>query len=319
MVDLSRGSANAADLLPKEISDEIWAAVQEASAVMALSRQISLPGPGLTIPVITGDAAADWTAETAHAKVSRATLDKKLMTPYKLTVLEPFSKEFRRDLPGVYAELARRLPNAIAKKFDATVFGSSAPGSNFDVIGGATAVALAPHASDVKKNTYAGLVSAITTVAGNDGSLDGWALSSAAKGLLLGQVDTTGRPLLLDSIINGSAVPQLMGERVAYTKGVYAAGTPNTVGFAGEWASAVYGIVNGIEIEVSDQATIIDGTTELEVDVTPSSGTATGTVDVPNVVSLWGTGMFAIKVTAEIGFVVRNVNRFVKLTDATRA
>ena len=113
MVDISRTTSGVD--LPKQVSSEIWATAQEQSAVMAVSRQISLPGSGLSIPVITGDAQAAWVAETAAKPVSRATLGQKVMTPYKLAVIEPFSDEFRRDLPGLYAELARRLPGALAK------------------------------------------------------------------------------------------------------------------------------------------------------------------------------------------------------------
>src|SRR6218665_3262061 len=205
-IDLNRTTTGAADLLPKEISTEIWADAQEQSAVMQLARQINMPGSGVTIPIITGDAEADWGAETDEKPVSRASLSSKQITPYKLAVIEPFSNEFRRDLPAVYEELRRRLPNAIAKKFDATVFGTSAPGSNFDTIGGATAVALGPHASDAKKSTYAGLVDAYNKVSDGGGSLDGWALSPQAKGLLLNQVDSTGRPLLFSSIPDGTSI-----------------------------------------------------------------------------------------------------------------
>lgn len=309
MVDLYRGSSNAADLLPKEISQEIWADAVQSSAAMQLATPIRMPGSGITVPIITGDAAADWVAETAEKPVSRASLDKKVITPYKLAVIETFSNEFRRDLPGVYAELRRRLPGAIAKKFDATVFGTTAPGSGFDTLGAATAVALGPHATDVKKNTYSGLVNAYTTVANNGGSLNGWALSSQAKGLLLGQVDSTGRPLILDSIQAGSSVPTLLGEEVHYTQGVYAAGTPATIGFAGDWSSAFYGTVEGIKVDISNQASITDGVTTLEV--------GADTVDIPNVINLWQRNMFAVLVEVEIGFAVRNVNRFVKLTNGT--
>src|SRR5690606_34568650 len=148
-------------------------------------------------------------------------------------VIVPFSNQFRRDANALYNECVRRLPGVLAKKFDSTVFASTgAPGSNFGQLGGASAVALGPHATDVKKNTYAGLVQAYTEIANGGGTLDGWALSSQAKGLLLGQVDTTGRPLLLESIQAGSSVPTILGEPVYYTQGVQAAGTPNTIGFA---------------------------------------------------------------------------------------
>lgn len=306
-IDINRTTTGV--VLPKEVSSEIWANTQEQSAVMRLARQIRLPGSGVTIPIVTGDAEADWVAETDEKPVSRATLSSKDITPYKLAVIEPFSNEFRRDLPGLYAELRRRLPGALAKKFDATVFASSgAPGSNFDQLGGATAVALSPHATDVKKGSYAGLVEAYTTVAGNDATLNGWALSSQAKGLLLGQVDSTGRPLLAESIAQGSSVPTLLGESVYYTQGVYASGTPATIGFAGDWNQAVWGTVEGIQVKVSDQATITDGTVEV----------AEG-VEIPRYINLWQRNMFALLVEIEVGFRVRDVNRFVKLTNAVRS
>ena len=310
-IDLNRTTAGAADLLPKEISTEIWANTQEASAVMQLARQITLPGSGVTIPVITGDAEADWVDETDEKPVSRAALSTKQIQPYKLAVIEPFSNEFKRDLPAVYAELARRLPNAIAKKFDETVFGTSAPGSNFATLGGATAVPIGPHATNTKLSTYAGLVNAYNAVAASGGALTGWALSSQAKGLLLKQTDPNGRPLLFDAIQAGSPISQLLGEQGSYTQGVYKSGSPNQIGFAGDWQSAIWGSVEGIRVSVSTEASITDGTKPLVV--------GSETVQVPNVLNLWQRNMFAILVEVEIGFQVRDLARFVKLTDGAVA
>lgn len=303
-VDVNRGTSGIQ--LPKEVSSEIWAKIQEQSAVQRLARRIDLPGPGITIPVITGDPEADWVAETDEKPVSRPTFDNKDITPYTLAVIVPFSNQFRRDKAALYAECVRRLPGALAKKFDATVFASSgAPGSNFAQLGGATAVPLSPHANDVKKNTYSGLVKAVTEVADNDGALNGWVLSAKAKGLLLGQVDTTGRPLLIDSIAaGGTAVPQILGEPVTYSQGVYASGSPATIGFAGDWSKAVWGAVEGVSIDTSKDATLSDG-----VD---SDGN-------PKFLHLWQRNMFAVRAEVEIGFQVRDVNHFVKLTDGTIA
>lgn len=310
-IDLNRTTTGAADLLPKEISTEIWAETQEQSAVMQLARQINMPGSGVTIPIITGDAEADWVAETDEKPVSRASIGSKQITPYKLAVIEPFSNEFRRDLPAVYEELRRRLPNAIAKKFDQTVFGTTAPGSNFDTLGGADAVAIGPHATDAKKSTYAGLVEAYNKVAEADGALDGWALSPQAKGLLLNQVDSTGRPLLFSSIQDGTSITQILGESVYYTKGVFKAGSPATIGFAGDWNSAMWGSVEGIKVSVSNEATITDGT------VTVGSGE--NAVEIPNQLNLWQRNMFAILVEIEVGFRVRDEDRFVRLTNGARS
>ena len=284
--------------LPPAVSTEIWATTQEASAVMRLARQVTLPGSGVTIPIVTGDAAADWVGETDEKPVSRATLGNKQMTPYKLAVIEPFSNEFRRDLPGLYAELARRLPGALAKKFDDTVFNGSAPGSNFDVLSSASAVGIAG-------NTYAGLVAADQAVATGGGMLNGWAVAPQGRGLLLGSVDNQGRPLFINSIQNDGSVPNLLGSPVYVSKAVYRAdadgagsGTDSQYGFAGDWSSAMYGTVEGVSVSVSDQATINDGGTQL---------------------NLWQRNMFAVRAEIEVGFIVRDGAHFVKLTSATQS
>lgn len=314
-LDISRLTDGVSQLLPPEISEEIWGESQQESAVMRLSRQITIPGRGLTIPVITGDAEAEWVNETDPKPVSQATISSKQLTPYKLAVIEPFSKEFLRDLPGLYEELKRRLPNALAKKFDATVFGTTAPGSNFATLGGATPVALAPKSGDVTKGTWAGLVAASTAVSTADGALNGWALSSQAKSLLLNQVDNTGRPLLADSIVSGTTLPVILGEPVTYTKGVYKAGTPNQIGVAGDWDSTRWGMVAGIEISFTDAATLEDGTMTI-----PTSGTGANaaTVTVPKFIPVWQRNMVALRCEVEIGFQIQDLAKFVRLTDAAR-
>src|SRR5690625_852906 len=157
-IDINRTSAGVGDLLPKDISQEIWGNAVTDSVIMQAARRINLPGGGVTVPIVTGDAVADWVDETDEKPVSRATVGSKSITPYKLAVIEPFSNEFRRDVPGLYAELARRLPAALAKKFDATVLGGTAPGSNFDTLTSATAVVV--DGTD----TLGDLANALTTV-----------------------------------------------------------------------------------------------------------------------------------------------------------
>lgn len=285
--------------LPAAVSDEIWGNTVEESAVMRLARRITLPGSGVTIPIVTGDAAADWVAETDEKPVSRSTVSNKTITAYKLAVVEPFSNEFRRDLPGLYRELARRLPFALAKKFDATVMDASvtAPGSNFDKLSTATAIGIAG-------NTWAGLVAAYNAIAAGGGMLDGWALSPQGVGVLIGETDSQGRPLFLTST-SSAAVPQILGAPVAVSKAAYAAdadaggaGTAAQYGYAGDWSSAVYGTVEGVQVSVSDQATINDGGTQL---------------------NLWQRNMFAIRAEVEVGFRVRDIAHFAQLTATTQA
>jgi HK97 family phage major capsid protein len=279
--------------LPPAVSSEIWANAQEASAAMQLARQISLPGSGVSVPIITGDAVADWVDETEEKPVSRATFGNKIITPYKLAVIEPFSNEFRRDLPALYAELVRRLPGSLALKFDQTIFDPAvpAPGSNFDKLGGT------PNIIDIETDPWAGLVAADQAVALSGGQLSGWALSPQARGVLLGATDTNGRPLFITDLQGDNNVPKLLGAPVYTSKGVYvAAPPPPTLGFAGDWSYALYGTVEGVQVSVSDQATLHDGA---------------------NTLNLWQRNMFAIRAEIEVGFRVRDIAAFARLTGKT--
>lgn len=292
-IDVNR-STSGITLTPEQTS-EIWSAAEYASAVMQLAQKVDLPGSGVSVPIITGEPEAEWVSETDEKPVSRPTFADKLMTPYTAAVIVPFSNQFRRDKAALYNEIVRKLPQALARKFDATVFGAQggAPGSNFDTLGGAATVGIAG-------DTYAGLVAADQAVAAGGGILNGWALSPQARGLLLGAVDADGRPLFTGSAADGS-VPRLLGAPTAVTKGVYAPGAGEgaaRLGFAGDWTSAHYGVVEDIQLDISDQATINDGGTQL---------------------NLWQRNMFAVRVEFEVGFRVRDLAHFAQLTNATQA
>lgn len=260
--------------LPVDVSQEILAKTQEASAVMTLARQIALPGRGTTIPVITSDPVAAWVDETNEKTVSNPGLQTKVMQAYKLAVIVPFSNEFRRDAAGLYDELVRRLPGALAQEFDSTVVGNgNAPGNNFDTFASVTAQSLAT-------NAYAGLVAADGDIATHGGELNGIALSPQGKGVLLAAVDDNKRPLFINSVAEG-AIPMVLGARTVVSKGAYVAGTPNTVGVAGDWTQAVYGTVEGVVIDFSSDATL-------------TSGNST--------INLFQRNMFAVRAEIEVGF-----------------
>src|SRR5699024_1050034 len=95
-IDVSRKSDGLIEL-PSEISSQIWADTVDQSIVQTLAPKISLPSGGVSIPIITGDPEADWVAETAEKPVGDSTFGSKVITPYKMAVIELFSDEFRRD------------------------------------------------------------------------------------------------------------------------------------------------------------------------------------------------------------------------------
>ena len=288
MADINRTTNSMA--LPPEISNEILQKTQQESAIMRLARQVALPGRGLTIPVITGDPTAQWVSETAAKPHSNGTPATKLMSAYKIAVIETFSNEFVRDAKALYDEMVRRLPLALAKVFDATVVGAvQAPGQNFDSFANCTAQSIL----NANNGTYKGLVAADTDIAEHGGLLNGFALCATARGLLLNATDSTGRPLFLNSATEG-AVDRILGVPAYFNNGIYkagtaaagqTAGTPAIVGVAGDWTKAMYGTVAGVVIDVTDSATI--------------TGTANNQA---YTINLWQQNMVAVRAEIELGF-----------------
>lgn len=261
--------------LPVDVSNEIMAKTQESSAIMKLARKINLPGRGAAINVITSDPVAAWVGETSSKPVSNPGLETKIMRAYKLAVIVPFSNEFRRDVASLYDELVRRLPAALGAKFDSTVFGNGAkPGDDFDNFASVTKQSLA---SDV----YAGLVSADTDVALHGGVVTGYAISPQMRGILLGAVDQEKRPLFNNSTQEG-AIPYLLGAPTYLTKGAFITGSPATIGVCGDWSQALYGTVEGVKIDYSEDATLklADNST----------------------INLFQDNMFAVRAEIEVGF-----------------
>ena len=288
-VDINRGTTGLT--LTPEMSGEIFAKTAEQSAIMQLAERISLPGHGLSIPVIMGDPVADFVAETAEKPVSNSTFETKTMTPYKIAVIETFSNEFRRDFRRLYDELVRRLPAALAAKFDKTIFHGTAPGTGFDVLSAATA-------QDIETKPYEGLVSAYGSIAENGYRPTGYALSPAGEVILFSAIDGNGRPLFMPSVADGS-VGNILGAPVVKNGHVYDGTTnPKVIGFVGDWSQAKYGIVDDISLSISEEATVNDGT---------------------NQINLWQRNMFAVRAEFEVGFIVSDDTAFVKLTGAQGA
>lgn len=302
MVDISRGTTGVR--LDPAVSRDIWAGVVEQSIVQRLATEVPLPGSGVSVDVITGEATASWVAETAVKPVSRPTVDNKLMSPHMLTVIVPFSNQFRRDKVALYNALVQRLPAALAKKFDQTVFGYfAAPGTGFDTL------ALSPTTSiNTPSSVYANMLGAMGTIAAAGGELTDIISSQQALIKLLGVVDGNQRPLFTTDPTSGqltSVLAPLRPSRHVYNPDAAGVGgvSGETLAIAGDWGgSAFWGQVEAIDVSLSDQATLYD--TSIGGD---------------NLLHLWQRNMFALRVEVEVGFVVKDDDRFVRLLGADAA
>lgn len=289
MVDMNRGTQGVA--LPPEVAAEIWQPIREESQVMRLAQQTPLPGGGVEVEIITGDAEASFVAETEEKPVSRPSLGSRLMRGYTIATIVPFSNQFRRDKQRLYNALVSRLPLALARRFDrAVLLGEGAPSAaDFDTLADIPAVDVSTPRS--------GFLEAMQSVATTPdeetgGDVTGWLLSTAGELIAMGADDGTGRPLLIDNIQTEGSIGSIYA-RPTYRSRTVADAATRTVGYGGDWRSAHWGQVEGVTVSISDQATLTDG---------------------DEIIHLWQRNMFAVRAEIEVGFRVREEGHFVRLT-----
>ena len=262
---------------------------------MQKGRQVSVPGSGLTIPVVTGEPTPGWTAETARKTVSTHTLTRKNLIPKTLAVIEPFSNQFRRDLPGLYAELVRRLPLAIAKKFDSDVIFSDR--TNVDSLwsNGAAVGANANRSVLDATNTYQDVLDGVGNVVAAGYDPTDMVFSPTGELILAGAL--TSGPLTFGQGRTGGLVSGALTSRNVALSGLDTDGsgggvtTFSTLGIVGDFNQLLWGYVENIDIAISDQSVLyVDGGV--------------------NDIHLFQQNMFAVRVEVEIGAVVGDVKAF---------
>lgn len=285
-IDLNRSTTGIK--LPSDVLGEVWQGITEQSFVMNHARRVSVPGTGTNVNIITGDPEPAWVTESTEKPVDTPTFSNKTLTPYKMAVIVPFSDEFRRDVPTLYNAIVNRVPYALAKKFDKTVFFGTAPGTGFDTLASVDGVDLEAAPADA-------INGALTDILVEGGVADAIALAPQGYGILTGAKNSDGS-LTFGGSYNSTGNITPFGLPVSVTSAAYNAGSSaaNTVGFIGDWSKAIVGVVQDVTIDYSDQATINDGTRQ---------------------VNLWQRNMFALRCEMEVGFIVESTDYFKKFTD----
>lgn len=274
-VDINRGTSGLS--LPKEVSDIVIQGAIAESAVMKLAQRVYLPGRGLAIPVITGDPTVSIVNEACEKPVSNSTFSTKNMVPKKFAVIEVFSNELRRDMPALYEALIGRLPGAIAKAVDYQAFTQSAL-TGFDSLVNAQTISQGSNFAEKLQN-------GIKAIAEDGYRMTGIAASALAEAEIQTAVNGLGMPLFIENIQDGK-LGRIYGADVVPCAAI-------TGCIAGDWSKAYYGIVDGINIDFSDTASLNDG----------NSGT----------IHLWQRNCFAVRAEAEISFVVADDDAFFQI------
>jgi len=292
----------------------------KVSVVQSLVRRVPLGINGETIPVVTSKMQAGWVAQGAQKPASQAGLGVKSLTPQKIAAIAVVSAEVVRANPGNYMALLRpQIAEAFANAFDLAAFYDRGPdgtagGGPFATWLAQTTKVRALGTGNTQEGSaasaggvHADIVAGLKLLVDDGKRLTGFAFDEVVEPTFLGSVDTTGRPLYIDTplieTVAAAARPgRLIGRPSYMSDGVQdaqgAAGTDYTVGFGGDWTKAVWGAVGGISYDVSTQATV----------------TINGTLT-----SLWENNLVAIRAEAEYGFLVADPESFVEFQFETAA
>lgn len=297
-----------AKFLPAEISAPIFEHAARISVAQRLAQKVPLALSGKAIPVVTGRLTAGWVDEGAKKPASSGAVTLKTMTPKKLATIAVVSEEVVRSNPANYMQLIRgQAAEAFAKAFDAAAFhGTSTPFSTY-LDQTTKAVEMGSHTT-AQGGVYRDIVDSLSLLVNDGKRLTGFALDNVLEPTLLNQVDTTGRPIFIDTPLdettaaqftNDSAQPaqpgKLIGRRSWMSDGVATTNLTSVVGYAGDWTQAAWGVVGGISYRVSTEAAVtIDGA----------------------LVSLFENNLVAILMEAEYGWLVNDTAAFVKMTNA---
>jgi len=281
--------------LNRDQSAPIFNKAAQTSVVQRLARQIPLGINGQSIPVVTGTLTAGWVAEGAQKPSSAGTMSLKTMDPKKLAVIAVVSAEVVRANPGDYMNFIRDdVARAFAVAFDAAALhGTSTPFSTYvdQTSNSVEFTGTTPAFTAV----WSDLNSALSTLVNAGKDATGWALDSRFEPVLNGTVDSSGRPLFIESPLTETAGPiragRLMGRDAFVGPGVYSA-TGKIYGYLGDWSQAAWGTVGGISYDVSTETAV----------------TINGAL-----VSLWENNLVAVRAEAEYGFLVNDTAAFVKL------
>lgn len=295
-LDLSRSTSGV--YLTPEQSNEIWTGVVKQSAVTQLATGVKLPGSGMEYDTLGDMSAAKWVGETDEKPVDKPTIGSRIMKPFKVAKIVPVSEEFVRDKSALWSRIKEKAAQSIAQTIDQTFLTGLIPApssENMDTLKDAQTVSIG-------SGKYADFAKIATTVLTNDGDLNGIALSPHGLAKVLEATDSNDHPLLVPS--QSTEIGTLFGARVVkspwgHVPEVKADTTHNisaakeVFGVAGDWTYAMYGTVEGIKMKISDQATINDGSRQI---------------------NLWQRNMIAFLVEAEIGFIVSDKKKFAVIT-----
>ena len=313
-ITAARTTGDFAGFLRPDQSGPIFEQAARMSVVQQLARRVPLGANGVEIPVVTGKMTAGWVGEAGQKPASQGAVGLKTITPKKVAAIAVVSAEVVRANPGGYMDTLRpQIGEAFAIAFDNAALhdfgpdGTAGAGPFATFIDQTTKSVEIGTTSQANGGIHGDIVAGLKLLVDDGKRLTGFGLDDKFEPKFWGAVDSTGRPLYVDLPTDDTsgtiARPGRLLNRPSYMgQGLSTpviAGTPNTggiIGYGGDWSQTAWGVVGGISYDVSTQATV----------------TINGALT-----SLWENNLVAIRAEAEYGWLVNDVESFVKYANAT--
>lgn len=267
--------AEAAALIPEDVSREIIQAVPEQSNVMRLGRRLAnMTRAQLRMPVISLLPTAYFVAgDTGLKQTSEVNWENKYIDAEELAVIIPIADAVIADADyDIWAEVRPLIAQAMAKAFDAAVLvGANAPASwPTAILAGATAATQTVDVSTVAAQTaphndlytailgsgVAGAGGAVALVENDGFMVNGHIAHTSLRGQLRNVRGTDGHPIFLRGM-QEAAQYTLDGEPVYFDRlGSFT--SAQALDFAGDWQQLVYSIRQDITFRVLTEGVISD-------------------------------------------------------------
>jgi len=280
--------------IPQEQGGLIIENVIQGSTIMKLAKNEPMTAPKKVFSFKAKGAGAYWVSETEVIKTSTVEWLQASMTAEKLGVIIPFSKEFLRyTAKDFFNEVKPLIAEAFYQTFDAAaLFGTNSPFATH-TSGAAIHTGAVAEGNTVAIGTGANLqddlFSLMALIEANGFNPDGLATTNAFKQQLRTAKDGNLNRLYTD-------LNNVEGFPVAYANAeVWDAAKATAL--LGDWDYARYGILQGIEFAVSEDAQL---SSVLGADGKP--------------INLFERDMFALRATMHIGYMNVKPDAFGALT-----
>jgi HK97 family phage major capsid protein len=287
--------------IPTEQSTLVIKDFMQNSAVMQLAQYEEMTKPRKQFTYLADGPGAYWVGEAEKIQTSKATWLQAEMEAKKLGVIIPVSKEFLNyTVTDFFNQIRPAITEAFYTKFDqAALFGNGSPYAAGTSVFESITEAGNTLSQGSTGSLYSDLNGLMALVEDGDNDPNGFTTTRRFRKDLRGAVDQNGIPVF--NTANQGVANQLLGLSVGYADGKswdYSKASLIT----GDWQYARYGILQGIEYAVSQDATL---TTIADENGDP--------------INLFERDMFALRATMHVGFMTLKDDAFAALTPAAPA